>query len=100
MIDRATGPTTREIAEAIADPGQRHCSYIYAAAGLNENTVGADQILAFEWPPDATDGSANVMFGDAHVERLDAGPGGPDRVKYWNLQDDFTNGVPPLKLRP
>ncbi|MGC4032047.1 MAG: hypothetical protein QM754_10000 [Tepidisphaeraceae bacterium] len=100
MIQTANGPTTRDVADAVADPAKRHNSYIYAAAGLNDNTVKQDEVLAFEWPADATDGSANVLLGDGRVERLDAMSDSSDRAKYWNLQDDYKNNVRPLILRP
>jgi prepilin-type processing-associated H-X9-DG protein len=63
----ANGPTTRAIAGQLT--AGNHLSYVYLGRGLSEKTLTPDTVLAYELiGPNGT----NVLFGDGHVEWVDA----------------------------
>ena len=65
---RATGPTTRAVAANLEAGG--HLSYVYCGRGMDMNAP-ATAVLAYERPGNHGDGM-HVLFGDGHVEFLDA----------------------------
>jgi len=66
-------PTTKSIVDHLMDGG--HMSYVYLGSGLKNGSVPADAVIAYE-PLSNHDGAGmNVLFGDDHVEFLDANVG-------------------------
>jgi prepilin-type processing-associated H-X9-DG protein len=63
------GATTPAIAENLNQP--HHLSYIYAGRGVQASSVHPDTIIAYEPLTNHTTGM-NVLFGDGHVEFVDA----------------------------
>jgi prepilin-type processing-associated H-X9-DG protein len=48
-----------------------HLSYVYLGSGLSTTTATPDTIVVYEIPANATAGS-NILFGDGHVEYMNA----------------------------
>lgn len=65
----ATGPTTQTVADQLTAGG--HLSYVYLGSGLTVNTATAKTIVAYQISPIPGFGT-NVLFGDGHVEAVDA----------------------------
>lgn len=65
----AVGPTTQAVAAQLTSGG--HLSYVYLGRGLSASTATADTIVAYE-KMTASMGGMNVLFGDGHVEWVDA----------------------------
>ena len=65
----AAGPTTRDVADAVAAGG--HCSYVYAGAGRTDGTAGPSTVVAYEPMADHKGDGCNVLFGDGDVRWLD-----------------------------
>jgi prepilin-type processing-associated H-X9-DG protein len=65
----ATGPTSQAVASQLSAGG--HLSYVYLGRGLTAKTVTPDTVLAYELIQNPGSGS-NVLFGDGHVEAVDA----------------------------
>jgi prepilin-type processing-associated H-X9-DG protein len=67
----AQGPTTQAVADQLTNGG--HLSYVYLGKGLSTETVTPDTIIAYELMSDKIRTKvANFLFGDGHVEYLDA----------------------------
>lgn len=66
----ATGPTTQAIAAALLTGG--HCSYIYLGKGFNTATVPPNAVVACEPLTNHAGEGSNVLFGDGHVEFMNA----------------------------
>jgi prepilin-type processing-associated H-X9-DG protein len=69
----ADGPTTQAIADHLMDGG--HMSYIYLGRGLKNGSVPDDVVIAYEPLSNHAGQGMNVLFGDGHVEFLDATQG-------------------------
>ena len=65
----ATGPTSQAVASQLSAGG--HLSYVYLGRGLTAKSVRPDMVLAYELIQNPGGGS-NVLFGDGHVEAVDA----------------------------
>ena len=96
--------TKQAAADGVMNPTGHHCSYIYAGNGLRDDTIGADDVLAFEAQPNLglTRHHYCVLFGDGHADTFYP----PDKLsaseslQYQHLIADFATGVQPLRLRP
>jgi len=66
---RATG-TVQEQSAALTAGG--HCSYIYMGKGLTSADTPAEAVLAYEPMGNHFNQGMNVLFGDYHVEFIDA----------------------------
>ena len=66
----AKGATTQQTVADFAKPGR--CSYIYIGGNLNTTTATAAHIAAYEPLSNHSGTGINVLFGDGHVEWLDA----------------------------
>lgn len=68
----AEGPTTREIAEQLSQPG--HCSYIYVGQGLVDPVPdAAHRVILYEQPANHEGRGVNMLFADWHVEWMSGG---------------------------
>jgi hypothetical protein len=67
--ERATGPTTRAVADALAIGG--HLSYVYVGAGLTDRS-DPDTVVLYEPLSDHQGKGMNVLFGYGHVDFLAA----------------------------
>ena len=70
----AEGATTQAVASNLLVPG--HCSYIYIGIGLNSATVASNTVVAYESLANHGGAGMNVLFGDGHVEWVNAAVGG------------------------
>lgn len=95
---KAPGSTREELASQVADPASHYCSYAYAASGLNDKLVTAEDVLAFDPRSNHNGEGMSVLFGDGHVEWVAAS--GPAAATYEQLVTDFATGVRPLRFRP
>ena len=87
---RATGPTTQAIVSDFQKPG--HCSYVYVGSGWAGYMPL--QILAYERPGNHGRDGMNVLFGDGHVDAVDAATGADIRREL------FLGFNPPRPLTP
>ena len=64
----ATGPTTRDVSDAIANGGR--VSYIYLGKGHSANAVTTEMVMAYEGRGNHATRivGINILFGDGHVE--------------------------------
>ena len=86
---RASGPTTRAVAQDLVGGG--HLSYVYVGRELTNNTSDAKTVVVFE--PFSNHGNGmNVLFGDGHVEFVDANRGA-------RIAAEAAAGVRPIVIR-
>jgi prepilin-type processing-associated H-X9-DG protein len=67
--ERATGATTREVADRLSQGG--HLSYVYAGRGL-ATSAPATAVLAYDKPANHADAGTNFLYADGSVEFLPA----------------------------
>jgi hypothetical protein len=69
----AQGATTQAVADGLNGGG--HLSYIFVGSGLSAATATANTVVAYEPLSNHKAGKAgmNVLFGDRHVEFIEAG---------------------------
>jgi prepilin-type processing-associated H-X9-DG protein len=68
----AEGKSSQAVARQLVAGG--HLSYVYVGRGLIDKTAGANTVVAYEAISNHGDG-INVLFGDGHVEFIDAAMG-------------------------
>jgi prepilin-type processing-associated H-X9-DG protein len=66
----ATGATTQAVESNLTAGG--HLSYIYLGKGMNAKTISADTVVAYEPLSNHGGDGSNMLFGDGHVEFIDA----------------------------
>jgi prepilin-type processing-associated H-X9-DG protein len=66
----ASGPNTQAVATNLTAGG--HLSYIYVGAGWTTATTPADAVVAYEPLTNHGGAGMNVLFGDGHVNWLNA----------------------------
>lgn len=86
----ATGPTTRAVADALTTGG--HLSYVYLGAGL-KNDCDADTVVLYEPLSNHAGNGMNVLFGDGHVEFIDA-------ANARQITDRAASGERPVIWKP
>ncbi len=66
----STGATTQAIAADFHKPG--HLSYIYLGKGMNDKNTSADMLVLYEPLANHSGDGMSALFGDGHVEWIDA----------------------------
>jgi prepilin-type processing-associated H-X9-DG protein len=66
----ATGATTQALQASLQQPS--HSSYIYLGKGMTTKSALLHVVIAYEAHSNHGGGGINALFGDGHVESLDA----------------------------
>jgi prepilin-type processing-associated H-X9-DG protein len=84
-----------------ADPGPRHCSYLYLGDRLPMpfNALPAEAILAYDRLDNHEGDSINILFGDGHAEFFALAARGKPTPAWWaDVEAQIARGDRPVLL--